>query len=113
MKCFSCLFNLTYSTLPSDSPTKNCSACGTTIHSNKGKFYNCNNCKATVICDSCRLCPSGHQLQKVLFLNGKGENLYSSNKYNCDCCYTTKAVGPTGVWHCNLCDWDACDSCIK
>ena len=88
-----------------------CLGCGVRIFSKIGGYYECTGCEVYLCCN-CKLCPEGHFLSRVLFLNEKGEELYAVNKYNCDSCLTSKKNEGKGVWHCNECEYDICDFCV-
>lgn len=91
-----------------------CSGCGVKLLSPFGCYFSCVNigCGTTRLCSSCKICPKGHFLQKVLFLNAKGENLYAKNKFYCDICHATISVPKEGILHCNECEWDICQKCL-
>lgn len=115
MQCLSCQKVLVYVNLkvPDKAPPKLfCTGCGTKILSRIGGYYHCTNCKETSLCSSCKICPNGHFLSRVLFLNEKGPNLYAQNKYNCDCCQITVSNKYPGVYHCIECEFDICENCL-
>ena len=94
---------------------KFCYACGIII-ANKEGYLSCNYCKKVNICSNCKICPQGHTLSKVYFLqnlpNTDEDSLYIDNEYNCDSCTVNIKNGLNGVWHCGPCDYDLCDKCI-
>ena len=115
MQCPSCQTALNYKILkkPEISPTKStCAGCGVPIFSRIGGYYQCLNCKVTTLCSNCKLCPKGHFLSRVYFLNDKGPNLYSQNKFSCDVCHVSQTNPKKGVLHCNECEFDICEFCL-
>lgn len=115
MQCISCHHPLLFIVLkkPDKLPLNlPCSACGITIFSRIGGYYICENCKKTILCSNCKICPLGHYLSRVFFLNAKGPNLYSQNKFSCDICNISQNNPKKGVLHCNECEYDICELCL-
>ena len=115
MQCPSCNQTMTYIVLkkPDKIPLeKYCMGCGVQIFSRIGGYYECTFCKLSHLCSNCRLCPEGHFLSRVYFLNDKGPSLYSQNKFSCDVCHVSQTTPKKGVLHCNECEWDICEFCL-
>ena len=114
MQCLKCKTALIFiiHKKPEQPQPLSCSGCGVPILSRIGGYYHCPSCSGTSLCSNCKICPSGHYLSRVYFLNDKGESLYAMNKFSCDVCHITQPNPKKGVLHCNQCEYDICELCL-
>ena len=114
MQCSVCpdhpkLERIQYEENPAEDTPTSCHNCGWKLLSNR-EYWTCPTCRAMRLCSLCKICPQGHTLGKIKFLN-KIANNYHSQSYMCDNCKKSATPGSDGVWHCISCQFDLCDTC--
>ena len=90
---------------------KNCNGCGIELKNTK-KIRNCTKCNSYILCENCRICSKKHYMKKIIYLE-KTNNLYKNNKFGCNYCGKVLATDDEGIWHCGVCTYDVCSTCLK
>ena len=113
MQCVICPSKpkLTFKTPSVTDTERNCNGCGIELKKTKN-IFKCLKCEKYILCQNCRICSKKHYLKKVIYLENTNID-YKNNRYGCNFCGKVLTADDRGVWHCGVCTYDVCPTCLE